>query len=642
MGYDLARFPCPPDEDLTCSICSGVLENPVQAPQCEHAFCNLCIKQWLTQQLTCPIDRLPVTVDSLKPVPRILRNMLARVEIECDNKAHGCPEKIKLEALNQHLEQCQYNPKFPVECPNECGLKVPKDEIQQHNCIRELRTVLQTQQNKLKEAVSELQEQKTLVSELRREVGIIREFMRVLCINNPSMYALAEQVQHDEVLAWSRSLPRARVTRWGGMISTPDDLLQATIRRALQDSGCPSHVVNLLMENTHERRWPPGLATLEIRQSNRRLYENYLARRIPGKQAVVIMACENEMMSRDMVLDPGLKFLGNFVEVEISDVLAMHLEVALTRSPAQGFGFSLFGGPQSVIPVAVIQRIAENSPAALSKQLYRSYLARRLCAQSHGDPCRTLYAMQAQLAKTLVIDGGLVGRKRHMKVLQFLFVGEPLKLYQPLGSEQTSNFEFSRASAPVVAQMWKRLPLLLRCGRGSRCCSDVEEAPAVAQMWKSKGEQHGTTGTLISPSKEPHDGSDRGALLPSLPFLPLWLNVHELPSSGEWGRRLEVIDNKTKRPPYLCSCKTEYKIEPSRERRNRTGFIRHQISQARSQSSQSSSSGRPPLQQGDQIVSVNRLDVTGLSSSEVLKQLREAGDHIVLGIRRENEGEGIT
>lgn len=42
--------------------------------------------------------------------------------------------------------------------------------------------------------------------------------------------------------------------------------LQAVIRRALSESGCPPHIIDQLMENAHERRWPPGLSTLETRQ----------------------------------------------------------------------------------------------------------------------------------------------------------------------------------------------------------------------------------------------------------------------------------------------------------------------------------------------------------------------------------------
>jgi E3 ubiquitin-protein ligase NRDP1 len=61
---------------------------------------------------------------------------------------------------------------------------------------------------------------------------------------------------------WSVSLQLARVTRWGGMISTPDAVLQAVIKRALLESGCPINITNDLMENAHERHWPQGLSTL--------------------------------------------------------------------------------------------------------------------------------------------------------------------------------------------------------------------------------------------------------------------------------------------------------------------------------------------------------------------------------------------
>ena len=116
------------------------------------------------------------------------------------------------------------------------------------------------------------------------------------------------------VFSWSGSLQLARVTRWGGMISTPDVLLQGVIKRALLESGCPINLINDLMENAHERHWPEGLSTLgkereklfflppsissslETRQVNRRHYESYVCRRIVGKQAVVVLSCDNRHM----------------------------------------------------------------------------------------------------------------------------------------------------------------------------------------------------------------------------------------------------------------------------------------------------------------------------------------------------------
>jgi len=41
MGFDIQRFPNCIDEELICSICGGVLQDPLQAPSCEHTFCQV-------------------------------------------------------------------------------------------------------------------------------------------------------------------------------------------------------------------------------------------------------------------------------------------------------------------------------------------------------------------------------------------------------------------------------------------------------------------------------------------------------------------------------------------------------------------------------------------------------------------------
>ena len=107
MGYDLNRFEGDVDEELICPICSGVLEDPVQAPICEHAFCIACINEWLNHQATCPVDRQSITSVDLKPVPRILKNLLSRLTIKCTNADFGCTSLLKLDVLNHHLTECQ-------------------------------------------------------------------------------------------------------------------------------------------------------------------------------------------------------------------------------------------------------------------------------------------------------------------------------------------------------------------------------------------------------------------------------------------------------------------------------------------------------------------------------------------------------
>ncbi|XP_053869101.1 E3 ubiquitin-protein ligase NRDP1-like [Malaclemys terrapin pileata] len=288
------------EEELMC--CS-----PLNAPHCEHAFCNACITQWFSQQQTCPVDRSVVTVAHLRPVPRIMRNMLSKLQITCDNAVFGCTAVVRLDNLMSHLNDCEHNPKRPVTCEQGCGLEMPKDELPTHNCIKHLRSVVQQQQTRIAELEKTSAEHKHQLAEQKRDIQLLKAYMRAIRSVNPNLQNLEETIEYNEILEWVNSLQPARVTRWGGMISTPDAVLQAVIKRSLMESGCPTSIINELIENAHERNWPQGLATLETRQMNRRYYENYVAKRIPGKQAVVVMACENQHMGEDMVLEPGLR-----------------------------------------------------------------------------------------------------------------------------------------------------------------------------------------------------------------------------------------------------------------------------------------------------------------------------------------------
>ena len=57
MGYDLERFENKDniDQDLICSICQDVLQDPVYFVQCEHFFCQICINNSMNRRAACPI-----------------------------------------------------------------------------------------------------------------------------------------------------------------------------------------------------------------------------------------------------------------------------------------------------------------------------------------------------------------------------------------------------------------------------------------------------------------------------------------------------------------------------------------------------------------------------------------------------------
>ena len=113
MGWDTKRFASGDSiiDDLICSICTGVLDQPLQAP-CEHSFCKECIQDWLGQgKISCPIDQQQLSADLLKAQTRIIQQLLNNLTIRCQNYVDGCHLQCKLEYIHQltHHEQkwCQ-------------------------------------------------------------------------------------------------------------------------------------------------------------------------------------------------------------------------------------------------------------------------------------------------------------------------------------------------------------------------------------------------------------------------------------------------------------------------------------------------------------------------------------------------------
>ena len=90
-------------EELMCSICTDIVEDPVQG-QCQHSFCNECIRQWLNNgKSSCPVDRQSLTISELKPT-RILQQLLNKATIRCKNYQKGCRLLAKYEDMHYLID----------------------------------------------------------------------------------------------------------------------------------------------------------------------------------------------------------------------------------------------------------------------------------------------------------------------------------------------------------------------------------------------------------------------------------------------------------------------------------------------------------------------------------------------------------
>ncbi len=130
-GFDTARFHSTIDDGFICSICLGVLKDPMQCEHNEHYFCSGCIKKHLEKTShNCPVCQDKLTVETLRKAPRIVADCVSRYKINCDHAARGCDAVLELGAPQVHVHNCDF---MPVPCSNDgCDEVVSKRDVKQH------------------------------------------------------------------------------------------------------------------------------------------------------------------------------------------------------------------------------------------------------------------------------------------------------------------------------------------------------------------------------------------------------------------------------------------------------------------------------------------------------------------------------
>jgi len=107
-GWDDERLldPANVDDDLRCPICSSLCRDAVQC-NAQHAFCAVCIHQWLERRQTCPLGNEPLTMATLEPA-RFVRRLIDKHLVHCDFTAHGCAEALTIETIEAHERACGF------------------------------------------------------------------------------------------------------------------------------------------------------------------------------------------------------------------------------------------------------------------------------------------------------------------------------------------------------------------------------------------------------------------------------------------------------------------------------------------------------------------------------------------------------
>ena len=118
-------------DSLSCKICLEVLNDPVQCQNNEHYFCRKCITKHLENSETCPLCMDQLTLETLRPVPRVILEMVFLLKKpRCRHVSRGCSENVYLEDVLLHEQTCGY---APVVCSNEgCKETVNRRDQESH------------------------------------------------------------------------------------------------------------------------------------------------------------------------------------------------------------------------------------------------------------------------------------------------------------------------------------------------------------------------------------------------------------------------------------------------------------------------------------------------------------------------------
>ena len=152
---------------------------------------------------TCPECNEHLSLDTLRKAPRVLRNYLCKLKINCDHASRGCPQFICLQELETHVSNCGY---APVLCSNaECGMEINmRDKVHHETEVCEYRRVKCRNFEKMQDVVGRLElkmvELDRRVEEAREETKKQAQEVRIAAKNTSDKV----EAMHEEIFRASR------------------------------------------------------------------------------------------------------------------------------------------------------------------------------------------------------------------------------------------------------------------------------------------------------------------------------------------------------------------------------------------------------------------------------------------------------
>jgi hypothetical protein len=126
-------------DNLKCTICNQLCNEPRLINCCDRLVCKLCITERIGSIPTCPV------CGQFKPgvlIPnRFITRLFDNLRVRCSFAHNGCNEAFSYHAIQDHERKCKHNDTTYVKC-GECGFDIASNKIANHNCIRHLSQII--------------------------------------------------------------------------------------------------------------------------------------------------------------------------------------------------------------------------------------------------------------------------------------------------------------------------------------------------------------------------------------------------------------------------------------------------------------------------------------------------------------------
>ena len=148
------------EEEITCPICQGIINDQYFCNKCQNNFCNKCIKTWEQKNQNCPFRcNNPEYTHNLF-LNKIFSELL---KFKCQK---GCDEVISYKDIDNHYKNCKKEDFESKYYESQTQVEILKVQIENYNDMQKELDQIQERKEELEIELEEIKEEKSNLEDI--------------------------------------------------------------------------------------------------------------------------------------------------------------------------------------------------------------------------------------------------------------------------------------------------------------------------------------------------------------------------------------------------------------------------------------------------------------------------------------------